>query len=441
MDTRNRPNSVRSRERGATSIQILVILVPVLFGLIGFAVDLGRLYMIRGELKTAASGMALAAAQRLIGTDQGLVDASTAAKVPIDTSTGFASKYDFGGLAIGQTTGSLSSSAPDPSFYDTLQNAQAGSGASGGSTARYVQVTLTADAPLTFWRFIPLASAGKVSVQAGAVAGISAPLCTVCGIEPYALAAFDQSDTADFGFVQGTIYTLGYSCTGVPAPSGLPYSGGATALVPYLLLDRLNPNDVTFPDENSQAFRGGAAGMPGVNPTNGFLTNSGQPVACFNINNAAPEVVWANALPTLCRNTVASPVSSALCGMDTRFEASPSSSFSTVCSGIASVSTLEPVYSPDSDVAEEVAYASYSGNGRRLITISIVDALNPLGGMTVLGFRQFLLEPNTNQTTLTPPDIDGRFLAMYVGSVAPVKQGNFGSCGAASGPGKVVLHD
>ena len=41
---------------------MLVILVPVLFGLIGFAVDLGRLYMVRGELKTAANAMALAAA-------------------------------------------------------------------------------------------------------------------------------------------------------------------------------------------------------------------------------------------------------------------------------------------------------------------------------------------------------------------------------------------
>ena len=82
-----------------------------------------------------------------------------------------------------------------------------------------------------------------------------------------------------------------------------------------------------------------------------------------------------------------------------------------------------------------------AGNGRRLITISIVDTLNPTGGMTVLGFRQFLLQPSTNTTALTPPDTNGRFLAMYVGNVAPVKQGSFGSCGITSGPGKVVLHN
>ena len=46
-----------------------MILVPVLFGLIGFAIDLGILYSVKGELKTGANALALAAAQQLIGTD------------------------------------------------------------------------------------------------------------------------------------------------------------------------------------------------------------------------------------------------------------------------------------------------------------------------------------------------------------------------------------
>src|SRR3954468_1063676 len=41
--------------RGSMSLQLLVILVPVLFGLMGFALDLGRLYLIRGELNEAAN--------------------------------------------------------------------------------------------------------------------------------------------------------------------------------------------------------------------------------------------------------------------------------------------------------------------------------------------------------------------------------------------------
>ena len=408
--------------------------------MIGFAVDLGRLYMIRGELKTAANAMALASAQRLIGTDQSLGDAITASKIPIDSSTGFGSRYDFGGLVIGQTTGQLGSTAADPTFYATLADALAGSNGGGGGTAsRYAQVTLTADAPLIFWRFLPLAAEGKVSVQAGAVAGISAPLCTACGIEPFAVAAVDQTDTTDFGFIQGTIYTFGYSCTTGIQPAGLPDTAGATARIPYLLLDRYNTADATFTDENTQLLRAGANGMPGLDPTQGLLSASGQPIACFNINNSTVETVWANATPRVCTATVAGPVSSALCGLDLRFEPSPSSTFSTVCGNVASAGTLEPAFTQDTDLIEEDTYPSYTGNGRRLITVSIVDTLNP-NGMTVLGFRQFLVQPNLNISTVNPSDINGRFLVMYVGNVAPLKQGNFGSCGVTSGPGKVVLH-
>ena len=54
--------------RARSRIQLLVILVPVLFGFMGFAIDLGRLYLIRGELNQAANAMALAAAAQLNGT-------------------------------------------------------------------------------------------------------------------------------------------------------------------------------------------------------------------------------------------------------------------------------------------------------------------------------------------------------------------------------------
>jgi len=39
-----------------------------------------------------------------------------------------------------------------------------------------------------------------------------------------------------------------------------------------------------------------------------------------------------------------------------------------------------------------------------------------------------------------PADPNGRFLAIYIGSVAPVKQGRFDGCQQTAGPGKVVLH-
>jgi len=94
-------------------------------------------------------------------------------------------------------------------------------------------------------------------------------------------------------------------------------------------------------------------------------------------------------------------------------------------------------------------YTAYQGNGRRVITVVVVDALAPNTGtpMTVLGFRQFLLQPNPDGTPFNPADTNGRFVATYLGSPMPVRQGyiddRFGlSCPApvTSGPGKVVLH-
>ena len=106
----------RSNRRGAISVQILVFLVPVFFGLMGFAVDLGRLYSAKGELKSAAESMALAAAGQLIGTETSTTSASDAARRMVETASGYANRYDFGGLAVGETTRSPSSEITHPVF-------------------------------------------------------------------------------------------------------------------------------------------------------------------------------------------------------------------------------------------------------------------------------------------------------------------------------------
>jgi Flp pilus assembly protein TadG len=406
------------------AVQLIVVLVPVIFGLIGFAVDLGTLYTIRSELKTAANAMAVAAAQRLIGTGQGLSDATVASHLAVDNSTGFGDKYNFGGTVIGDTSGFLTSNVPDPSFFSTLQDALAATDATGGggsSDARHARVTITADAPLTFWRFLTLGLAGKTTISASAVAGISAPLCTACTIEAFAVPALDSGDSTDFGYVQGTVYTLAYNCTGPFPPGPLP---NTVRRIDYLLLNRLDTNATVYTDETTQLFRMGANGLPG---------NHSNP--CFTLN--ADEVIWATALPLACAlNRPPAVLPSAICGLSTRVGATAPSS----CSIIPDYDTLASIYPPDTDSNQIDDYSSYTGNGRRVITIPIVDVLNPTGNMRVLGFRQFLVEPSQGQTNINPNDVDARFGAMYIGSVAPVRQGRFDGCQVSSGPGKVVLH-
>lgn len=423
---RSNPQIDRGGEIGAASVYVLILLLPVIFGLMGFAIDLGRLYLVRGELKAAANSMALAAAQHLIGTDASTDAATAGARLTLDNGTGSANKYSFGGLQIGQSNGTLTSEAPDPGYYGTVVDAAAGSAGGGqvnGSSARHVRVQITAEESLIFWSFLPIVSDRRVTIAAAAVAGMSAPLCVACAIEPIAIAALNAGDTTDFGYTVGSRYTLAYVCNGNPAATGL---AGAPSVVSYLLLNRLDLAPTVFTDEQSQLFRIGAQGLPGS-------TQATQ--GCFTVNTA--EQVWATAVPGRCgAATAPAPVVSLLCGMTTRFE----SSLPSQCANIAEVDTISSLYAPDTDTTDLDDYTQYLGNGRRVITVPVVDTLSAAGSMTVLGFRQFLVEPNQNAVDITPNDNFGRFAGLYIGSVVPVPQGSFSGCQQTAGPGKVVLH-
>ncbi len=406
-------------------MQVLVLLVPVLIGLIGFAFDLGEMYLVRGELQSAANSMALAAAQKLIGSDLASDTATAYARQTLETDTGFGNKYFFGGYTIGQVNGTLSSDAPDPVYYQTAADAIAGNTAGGvaGSAARHARVTLNAEAPVTFWSFLPLATSRKVPIQVAAVAGISAPLCTACDIEPIAVAAIDPTDAVDFGFTLATEYTLGYVCNGAPTPVALP---NTAVRVPYLLLNRLDPNAIVFADEQSQLYRDGAGGLPGT-------TTATQ--SCFTVNNT--ELMWVNAAPVPCvAGNPGTYVTAWMCGLTARFE----STYPASCASIAEIDTISSIFAQDTDTTEITDYTQYQGNGRRVITVVVVDALSTTGAMTVLGFRQFVVEPVSGGIDVNVTDANGRFGALYIGSPVPVKQGALSGCVQSAGPGKVILH-
>ncbi len=413
-------------KRGTVALQLLVILVPVLFGFMGFAIDLGRLYLIRGELNQAANAMALSAGRQLIGTSASTSNATAAALLTVDNANLDGNKYNFGSLLIGSTDGFYQSNVPDPSYFAAAADAMAANAdgtasAADGTTAQYVQTNITADAPLTFWALLSAGVARKTTVAARAVAGMSAPVCTGCGIENFAIAALDQTDLINFGFVPTTRYTFGYVCTGNPQPGTL--TGGAQR-IPYLLLDRYNTGS-TF-DETQQLFQIGAGGLPG----SAVSTQS-----CFRVNST--EVVWASATPQACvTNTVAVSVRNSLCGLSARFTTDTPST----CSSVTDVATVSSPYLPDTDQTDLDDYTAYTGSVRRVITVPVVDTLDAAGAMTVLGFREFLVEPTSGALSNDPTDINGRFQALYIGSVVPIKQGRFdGGCAAQSGPGKVVL--
>jgi hypothetical protein len=427
--------------------------------MMGFAIDLGRLYLIRGELNQAANAMALAAAAQLVGTSASLGNATTAAQQSLDNTNNLANKYNFGALEIGQTTGNLTSTVNPPAFFATIADATGSSGSTGtqadGTTARHVQIGLTADAPLLFWGILSVGQSRKTSIAGQALAGISAPLCTACGIGPFAIAALNASDTVNFGFgdpTAGTLYTFAFDC--IPTRSVTGVSTGpaplAGAVVEYILINRYDTANATL-DQTQQLYEDGAQGLaasPDPNPT-----GSPVPLACAGINDAS-EAIWPTAIPSACpaaTTTVAlnPSVSEAMCGLYSRFD---NTAPPPVCTtDVTDFADLAAAYPPDTDIVtgEADPYINYIGNGRRILTVPIVNALatTATATMTVLGFRQFFLEPNPDGSFLNPADANGRFVVQYIGSPAPVQQGwfddHFGlGCPipVPSGPGKVVLH-
>jgi Flp pilus assembly protein TadG len=424
---------------------MLVILVPVIFGFMGFALDLGRLYLIRGELNQAADAMALAAAQKLVGATASNALVQNALPAPLGNGPSYT--YNFGALTLGQPSGNLSSTIA-PLCFDSVTDAVANAnGTSDCSTATAVQVTVGADAPLLFWGLLPVAQSRSTPVVAQAVAGMSAPLCTGCGIVPIAVAALNANDTADFGFdaSKSTVYTLYYDCVGSPLPA--PLAGSGTQ-VRYVLINRYDSASAL--PEGDQLFQYNALGLTASNdalPSTTCPSQQSTPFACVNVGDC--EQLWASAPLGTCTSTAArSSVEAALCGLYSRLD-SPSNVG--ICSTVVpDMAALAPATVPDTDPAVDTPYSAYGSaapaNGRRLITAAMVEGIG--GTMTVLGFRQFLIEPNPDGTFFSPADPSGRFPALYVGSPAPMPQGWFDTrfagamcpVGSFSGPGKAVLH-
>ncbi len=416
------------RQSGNVSLQLAVMFTGVLLGLMGFAVDLGRLYMSRAELKTAANAIALAEAQRLIGTTSALATADAAGKVTYENQTNFGNRYDFGGYQIGQDNGITNSETPVKTYFDTLAAALGSDGAAGGeadgTVARHVRVQVKGESQLIFWSFLPLAQDRRVNLIAQSVAGVSAPLCVACGIEPVAIAAISTDDTTDFGFTFGTRYTLYHQCLGGAAP-GILTNDAST--LQYVLINRLNDAASIFADETSQLFRYGAQGL---------APSTTQAASCVRI--AADELAWTNTAPGgTCNQAVNSYVQGFLCGIANRFD----QTLPTVCQNIGEADTMSTVNAVDTDVTDITDdYTTYIGNGRRIITVAVVDALSSTATMNVQGFRQFLIQPIANDITTNPADARGRISVMYLGSRVPLKAGSMSGCTLTSGPGKVVLH-
>ncbi len=437
----NHRDTEAQRQCGVSTVYFLLFTF-VIVGLIAMATDYGRFYLIQGELQTAADAAALAAATRLIGTGNAPERAADQVTSSFDATTGNDNRFNLRINQIGNNSGSDLTTATQIDYFTTLMDAQ--SNTNGGQTGgidwtsgfypKYVRVQLTAQAPLLFFPLVNRAAL-RPTIATSAIAGISAAICSACGID--ALAVADQSggtDTAHYGLIPGGFYTLFLVRTqrtaGAVTPAPLT---GTTSSVAYAVLNHV-PNGPADLDVDGSLFEFGAGGLS---------TASGLTIPANVVINTT-EVAYSIEGAT----TIGQDV---LCGLDVRFTADLSQTANCGTLGGGQFTSLAPLYATDTDdgtgtfaagVGLEDYATEYQGNLRRILTVAVVDAADSLN---VLNFRQFLIEvaPVGGAVTqgLNTGLVTGAFRAQYIGALVPLRCGGVGGmCGVSAGVGRTVLH-
>jgi hypothetical protein len=247
-------------------------------------------------------------------------------------------------------------------------------------------------------------------------------MCSVCGIEGFAVAdASGGSDPTNYGFVPGSVYTLSLTGGGRIA--------GTAGIARYAVLDHSPNGPVGLEDIDGALFELGA----------GTISNASGLTPAGIIAVDTTETV----LPNLPANaTVARDL---ICGLNVRFGVDASNP---PCSAVSEFASLQTAFTADTDLnggadptMEDYAM-EYSGNFRRIITVAIIDTVATL---SVLNFRQFLIEPAPPPTQGLAASAAGAFRAQYIGAPVPVRCGGVGGVcsitgGVSPGVGRVVLH-
>ncbi len=417
----------KQAQRGATTIYFLLFTI-LFFGFLVMAADFGRLYLIQGELQTAADAAAIAAATHLSGTMNATTDAADQITTVFDSTTGNDNRFNLRLNQISEAGGSDLITTTTTDYFASLLDAR--SNVNGGQTGgidwgsgtypKYVRVQLTAQAPVLFLPLLNRTANPRPTVVVSAIAGLSAPICSACGIDGFAVV--DQSggtDPINYGLTLGTVYSLNTTTNNLNA---------ATPLIQYTILNHIPVGPVGLDDIDGALFEIGAGG---------FSSAAGlDPPAPVSVD--ATEAI----VPVTVRLGNGTTSRDILCGLNIRFAGDPSTGN---CAAIAEFATLGPLFTADTDQGggadppSEDYSTEYSGNGRRVLTVAVVDAVATL---TVLNFRQFLIEPATATSQgVNTAAANAAFRAQYIGSPVPLKCGGIGGlCTITSGPGRTVLH-
>lgn len=171
----------RGKERGSIVITTAIFML-LLFLMLGFAVDVSRIFMVREELQNAADAAALTAARELDGGTGGIDNAVTQATNVIANNKGQKTKTNVSIVSV-EFAANLNDSP-----YKNAADAKAVA-----STIRFVKVTTETATTGIFFGINALGATHDESRSA--VAGKSVDLAGLCDFYPAAVGMIDQDPT------------------------------------------------------------------------------------------------------------------------------------------------------------------------------------------------------------------------------------------------------
>jgi Flp pilus assembly protein TadG len=235
------------RSRGRLASQGFVILtlaltIVMLIGLLGLSFDLSRMYIAKNELQAYSDAATLAASRHLDGTQDGITHAR-------DTAMSYPDRWNFQTAAPESVSVAFATDAAGPWISNPVD----------ATNVKFVQVVATGKVTLYFmpgfsntapFACLLLTIGRQQSLTTDAASGqFQKTTPFFSGLLPYSPYAHDAND-ANFGFTQGTQYTLRWP------PPGQEKKGNTCA------------GDANFPDPSSSAAVRGFIDI-GMPPDNG----------------------------------------------------------------------------------------------------------------------------------------------------------------------------
>ena len=352
-----RSGVTRKQGEQGFSLVLLSLCLFVMLGMLGLAIDVGRMYVYKTELQTFADASALAAVARLDGTQSGVQGANSVATAgPLGTTK--PNGYNFDTVAI--PSGNIATTYAS-SFGGAFDDYSTASGPA-ANTYRFIRVMASANVPLNFLAVIP-GIPTQFPLSASAVAGES-PQSTIGngGMLPFAPDAHNALDTTNFGLTPGAQYTLKWG----------------------------NGNTTTC---------AGDAGFtpPGSPPSEHGFVDIGEGNSNSNVRTAIEYGGYPN--PDSSPSSVSAGDS---------LKGVPGNRGTSIFDALANRAAQD---TDDSSTTWAQYKAAATGNFRRVVTVAIASAWSGNGNnahTTVLGFANFFLDASYSGTS-------GPICATYIG--------------------------